>query len=147
MLDSQRNINIRNIPTDTPRPVKVQHAKRGPMERLGELELHDLMAQDAVACNKAANTGPTPQQIENGRRGARPATQAVIKGRVFQHLGAVDDWRDRDQIVDALGITKQQASNALYGLVTEGALVKRIVPRGGFKGGNKGQWRIKEDAQ
>jgi len=143
MLTSQRNINIRNTPTDTPRPVQVPHAKRGPMERLGELAIHDLMAEDAPKCNARMRT--TGWKTPNANRQKGSGQMGPAQRDVLAFLAKNPGWHGSAEIAKASGRATGVIRNALTALVIDGRVEKDTVSRGkGFGGGQRGAWRMKE---
>jgi hypothetical protein len=142
MLHSQRPHNIRNIRSTVGQPVQVAHTKPGPMELLGELAIHDLMAADAKACKARMQGGGGWSYLDNKQAAIRGKQQGT-KDAILAYLDRVGGWRGRREICAALRISGDAAANALYALSTKGRIEKRIVSRGKFSAGNIGQWRTK----
>lgn len=146
MLTSQRPHNIRNIASTAPRPVQVPHTKPGLMERLGELDLHDLMAKDAPRCNARMRT--TGWKTPNANRQKGSGQMGPAQRDVLAFLAKNPGWHGSAEIAKTSGRATGVIRNALTALVIDGKVEKDTVSRGkGFGGGQRGAWRIKEDAQ
>ena len=69
----------------------------------------------------------------------RGAGKIRRKDSVFAAIGK--EWITRAELEAATGLTQSQVSNALYALMNQGAIKKRMVQPDGYGTGQVGQWR------
>lgn len=148
MLISQITPSARNIPTFAPEAVQTREPKQCMWE--------DLLISGRSLCgrfNGMAEAARLESQSMKGgggwryldhKQAASRGKQSGIKAAILALLADSPRWWDRREICDALQLPSSPVGNALYALVTEGKLDKRVMPKGKFSSGNIGQWRRKE---
>ncbi len=151
MLDSQRQINIRNIPQTVPAVIRTKEPRQAMtegkllagMSRCGRFI---GMAEAAKAENLAMRGGNRVHHISSAQRGT--GKMGVAKAAILEYMTPERGWMGSGEIAAAVGVSTGIIRNALYALVVDGQLDRQLVARGtGFGGGRKGLWRRKEGGE
>lgn len=123
MLNSQRQINIRNTPTEGPSVIKTKTEWENKYTPTYEALMGAQMADDAKAYrDRVAKTHP-----HTGRKMGSAKAGETIVAQVLDTLSETE-WMTVGQVKDELGFGYSKTRNALDRLVTRRDVDRRIVP-------------------
>lgn len=132
MLDSQRQVNIRNIPQNVPAVIRTKE----PPQVMTEEALLAGWPDDAKAYRKRVEK----QHPNTGRKFGSAKPGEKINDQVLAVLSQTE-WMNVTQVRDATGYGYNKARNALDRLVSKREIDRRIVPNSdGMR--NKTYYRI-----
>jgi predicted transcriptional regulator len=144
MLPSQSTIAVRQTPDrEAPTVIKTKTEWNNRYTSAYEDAMADLMRKEARAANARMQGGGAWDNMQKNEAVGR---SMGYRQAVLDYLKENPGWKDRRTIAANVDMPDDGLSNALHGLVTSKALVKRIVQGGAGTSGRLGQWRIAKGA-